>query len=238
MTFGQNFTIGATAIAVALLLLGYLCSAYVSTNFRQLAAKKGWDNHFVRLWSFIEALSEHKLRQKWWVWTALALSAGLGIALLLFASQPQPTLPGSTNIAGADLTAHKQLEQLRYQQSILLGRVSWLNIFNTLNAPPKDLQSPPKQWVLISSVPENEVVAQDLRSLFFASWSVSKTLPPLELPHYDRDLDAPKFEGQGFPGNRLQISSQVALQIVTPFVGLRKCLPAPSTITSELIPRG
>ena len=101
---------------------------------------------------------------------------------------------------GSSQTAHRQLEQLRYQQSLVLGRQSWVSIFKTLNAPPKDLQSPPKQWVFISSVPENDVVAHDLHSLFLASWSVSKTLAPLELPHYDRDLDAPKFEGKALPG--------------------------------------
>jgi hypothetical protein len=90
MSSGQNLTIGAIASGLAVLLFGYICSAYISTNFRQLAARKGWDNHFVRAWDIIEMLSQQKLREKWWLWLCLRVCGGLGIALLLLAQQTEP----------------------------------------------------------------------------------------------------------------------------------------------------
>jgi hypothetical protein len=114
---------------------------------------------------------------------------------------PLPALPppesGTPNLLGQ---LRFQLDQLRYQQGLVLGRVSWFNIFNALKEPPQNLRSPPKQWVLISATPENAIVAEDLFSLFFLSWTASKTLSAVNLPNYDRDLDAPKLEGKGLSG--------------------------------------
>jgi hypothetical protein len=93
--------------------------------------------------------------------------------------------------------------------------MSWFNIFNTLKDPPQELKDLPKTHVLISSAPENLIVAEDLQSLFFLSWSVSKTLPPLALPNYDRDLDAPKFEGSSLPGITIHGRTAAASFIAT-----------------------
>ena len=57
-------------------------------------------------------------------------------------------------------------------------------------------------WVhaLITSPPESAVLGQDLNALFYLAWSISTTLWVLNLPNYDRDLDAHKFEGNALSG--------------------------------------
>ena len=108
----------------------------MSTNFRQLAAKKGWDNHFIRLWAFIEALSQQKLREKWWLWIALGLSAGVGIAVLIL----QNLAPTSDSVPTNVSVLVAQLNLLRHQNSLSLGRTSWVTIYRKLSMAPQDLE--------------------------------------------------------------------------------------------------
>jgi hypothetical protein len=96
--------------------------------------------------------------------------------------------------------ASDQLRRLQYERYITLGRISFFNMFNALSEASKTVRVPPKQWIVISSVQENALLEQDINALFFQSWAVSKTLSVIDLPNYDRDLDAPKFEGSALPG--------------------------------------
>jgi hypothetical protein len=125
----------------------------------------------------------------------MGLSAGVGIAVLIL----QNLAPTSDSVPTNVSVLVAQLNLLRHQNSLSLGRTSWVNIYGNLSMAPQDLKPPPKQWVIISAAPEHEVVAQDLYSLFFLSGSVSG-IAPVNLPNYDHDLDAPRFEGSGLPG--------------------------------------
>jgi hypothetical protein len=89
-----NSTIRDVAWAVTVFLLLSICTAYISANVRQLAAKWGWDNHFLRLWDLIETLSRQTLREKWWLWVCLGLSGGFGIALSVLEPAAQPAQTG------------------------------------------------------------------------------------------------------------------------------------------------
>lgn len=91
-----------------------------------------------------------------------------------------------------------------------LGRISWLNLYNALKEPPQSIkQQPPKNFVLISQPAENVQIGRDLRTLFLSTF-LQSNIRPLNLPNYDLDLDAPKFEGKGLQGITIHGRNAVA----------------------------
>lgn len=114
-------------------------------------------------------------------------------------SQPQSQSPPTADTSKL-AEVSKQLSRLKYERYISMGRTTFFNNFNSISSVPDELKGPPKQFVVITSSSENTVLAQDLNALFSLAWTISKTLAPAPLPNYDRDLDAPKFEGKSLPG--------------------------------------
>jgi hypothetical protein len=75
-----------------------------------------------------------------------------------------------------------------------IGRVSWLNLSNSLKDSKSDIkQQGTKNFVVISSSAENRQVAEDLRAMLESTHQQSN-LVPLGLPDYERNADAPRFE--------------------------------------------
>jgi hypothetical protein len=69
-----------------------------------------------------------------------------------------------------------------------------------LKDPPQSVkQQPPQNFVLISQPQENLPIGRDLGALFLNTF-LQSNIRPLNLPNYDLDLDAPKFEGGGLQG--------------------------------------
>ena len=103
------------------------------------------------------------------------------------------------------------LRKLEYEKQITLGRTSFFNMMTSLSNLPPELKNPPKQFVIISSTPENVVLREDLSALIYLSWNLSRgSLRPLNLPEYDHDRDAPKFEADESPGITIHGSKALA----------------------------
>jgi hypothetical protein len=79
-----------------------------------------------------------------------------------------------------------------------LGRISWMNLYNTLREPPAEIrEAPNKIRILINQPSANAVSGMDLGSLFFSF--PRSNLWPLNEPNYDHDLDAPRLRAGGGP---------------------------------------
>jgi hypothetical protein len=56
-----------------------------------------------------------------------------------------------------------------------LGRASFFNMMNGLSSLPPELKKPPKQFVIITSPPENVVLREDLNALFYFMGSIERS---------------------------------------------------------------
>lgn len=201
----------ATAIAV-FLFLG-LVSGLITSNVRVLAADKGWDQIFLTLWRRIEAHPRAlavlrmaaDLRNRWWFWLSLGLSAGLALALWILPISPShesasiSPAPQSSSDQTADAAA--DVRKLEHERFITIGRTTFFNLQNELSSLPPEFKAPPNHFVIVSPASESSKLAEDLNALFYLVWAQSRgSMRGLNLPNYDRDLDAPKFEGKGLPG--------------------------------------
>jgi hypothetical protein len=111
-----------------------------------------------------------------------------------------PAVPSTATAPASSNASTNELQRLKYEANVRLGRVSWSNIHNRLIEPPDTIkQQPPKYFVIISHTPDNAVVGNDLQSLLITTFLQTKLGLP-NLPDYSRDLDAPKFNGKGDPG--------------------------------------
>ena len=132
-----------------------------------------------------------------WLFNLISLAL-LGVVIVATWIYP-PRMPAVWTATSPTLS-RDEIDRLKYDASLRLGRLSWMNIYRTLINPPDIIkQQPPKYFVLISQPAENAVAGHDLGSLFLASFLQSK-LSPLNLPDYSRDLDAPKFDAKGEAG--------------------------------------
>ena len=142
----------------------------------------------------------------------------VGAVLLIFLAYGFVVLPDLSKDRPAAATTSEQAfksriadleNQLRQQtegtpsdkaswQPARLGRMSWMNFYNTLREPPDEIrQAPNKIRILINQPSANAVSGMDLGSLFFSF--PRSNLWPLNEPNYDHDLDAPKLRAGGGP---------------------------------------
>jgi hypothetical protein len=152
-------------------------------------------------------LSDHSLDGRILYYGRPALLALLAVGGVALGYWMQPSSPSVVESAGTqkmppseDAIAN-QIHQLEYEKMTTLGRASFFNIMNGLSSLPPELKKPPKQFVIISSPPENVVLREDLNALFYLSWTQSRgALVNINLPDYEHDRDAPRFEADQSPG--------------------------------------
>jgi hypothetical protein len=113
-------------------------------------------------------------------------------------------------------------------------------MMNSLSSIPAELKTGGKHFVLVTSTPENALLREDINALFYLSWTISRgPLTALNLPNYERDRDAPKFDGEGKPGIAIHSDNkQVEKFVEQPFmncfkVELQKCRMGWQSIISK-----
>jgi hypothetical protein len=110
-------TIKTPALTLAITLVVYIFLELVKANIRHVAAAKGWDSFFLKIWDAIPEWG-HKLlvgwapiRERWWLWLTLGLSGGLSIAAEV------PATP-ATDIEKAMAPIRAELETTKQQLQV------------------------------------------------------------------------------------------------------------------------
>jgi hypothetical protein len=94
------------AIGVAIFIVLAIITAIISANVRHWAQAKKYDTYFLRAWNLIADMLPGgwtSIRQLWWAWLCLGLSAGLGVALLLLQPADLVTSVTSKSIGSDEL---------------------------------------------------------------------------------------------------------------------------------------
>lgn len=126
-------TIRTAAIAIASFIVLAIVSALISANVRRLASERGWDAFLIWAWNAAPAGLRNilfrlgPLRQLWWLWLSLGLSAGLGISLWLTSAQPAATIADTAQLEAAkELFSHqladKDAEVATARQQLAMAR--------------------------------------------------------------------------------------------------------------------
>jgi hypothetical protein len=126
-------------------------------------------------------LSDHSLDGRILYYGRRALLVLLAVGGVALGYWMQPSSPNVVESAGTqkmspseDAVAN-QLHQLEYEKMTTLGRASFFNMMNGLSSLPPELKKPPKQFVIITSPPENVVLREDLNALFYFMGSIERS---------------------------------------------------------------